>query len=139
MSGDDAGGAGKGIGEFLLRCDDAGHAPLQDDPEHRDEQGHDQSDRPGHDPEHHHRPERGHADAQDAPDHGVDQVDEGPGRRLERRDDLAGRAVGVPAMAQVDEVVIAVGDGATNQRRVAPQLSQPPIRPKIVAATRTSA
>ncbi len=57
-------------------------------------------------------PERGHRDPQDPPDHGVDELDEGPCRGLERRDDLTRRPVGMPGVAEPDQVLVPVRDGA---------------------------
>ena len=93
--------------------------------------GHHKCDRPGHDAEDDDRPERRHRDPQDPPHHGVDQLDEGPRRGLQCGDDLARGPVGVPGMAEPDQVLVPVRDGATErtQRRA-------PVEPAADAAER---
>ncbi len=108
---DHSGRPGMRVGEFLLGGHDLAHPAREHCAEDHDEHGHHERHRPCDDGEHSDRTQHGDGDAQHSPRGHVDHFDERPREGLERRDDLARRSVGVPAVAEIDEVVVAVGDG----------------------------
>ena len=86
----------------------------QDEESHHDQQG--QSRRPGEDGQHHQGREHQNRHREQAPRRHVDHLHEGPREVAQRGDDLPGGMVHVPAVAQLQQVLIAAveagGEGA---------------------------